>query len=227
MSQQINLFNPLFLKQRKIFSAMTMVQALGVVLLACILVAVAVGWQVRIREKQAADSAQRLKKVQAALDSATSHYAPRAPDPPLVAQLDKAQADVQSLEQVEAALNGGGFGDTKGYSVYFRSFARQIVDGLWLTGIDIDGAGRQIDLRGRALHAELVPEYLQRLGREPEMKSKTFATLDMDAPKADAKSDSKAEKPDTDAKLKTAVPYIEFDLKSLENEKQDSGGKAK
>ncbi len=32
MSQQINLFNPLFLKRRKHFSAVTMAQALGVLI---------------------------------------------------------------------------------------------------------------------------------------------------------------------------------------------------
>ena len=34
MSQQINLYNPLFLKQEKHFSARTMAQALGIIALA-------------------------------------------------------------------------------------------------------------------------------------------------------------------------------------------------
>ena len=37
MSQQINLFNPIFLKQEKHFSALTMAQGLGAIFLAAIL----------------------------------------------------------------------------------------------------------------------------------------------------------------------------------------------
>jgi Tfp pilus assembly protein PilN len=223
VSQQINLFNPLFLKQKKIFSATTMAQALGAVLVVCVLASFYVGWQGRIREKQAADSTAQLAKLKTALDNATLHYTPHAADASLDAQIDKAQADVRSLESVQAALNGGGFGDTKGYSIYFRSFSRQIVNGVWLTGIDINGAGQQIDLRGRALQAELVPEYLQRLGRESEMKSKTFATLDMRAPPPpDPKSEA-----DNKAKDAPAVPYVEFDLESIEGGKKDEKERAK
>ena len=36
MSQQINLFNPVFLKQKKYFSVMTMLQALGLIVLGSI-----------------------------------------------------------------------------------------------------------------------------------------------------------------------------------------------
>lgn len=218
MSQQINLFNPLFLKQKKIFSAITMAQVLGVVLVACILISLLVGWQMRIREKQAADSTAQVTKLKSALDNAALHYAPHTADAALDGRLEKAQGDVQSLESVQTALNGGGIGDTKGYSIYFRSFSRQIVNGVWLTGINIDGAGQQIDIRGRALQADLVPEYLQRLGRETEMKSKTFATLDMKAPPPPDPKNA----PDDKAKAAPTVAYIEFDLESLEG----GGGKS-
>ena len=221
MSQQINLFNPIFLKQRKMFAAKTMAQALGVILLVCILMAVYTGWQLRTREAQAAKSAARVADTKKRLDDAGVRYAPHAADPALADQVERSQDDVHSLERVQDTLNGGGFGDTKGYSIYFRSFARQIVEGLWLTGIDINGAGQQIDLKGRALRAELVPEYLKRLGRESEMKSKTFATLDMKAPTQDAP-------PGQDAKAKPALaPYIEFDLESVENGNRNAGGKGK
>ena len=228
MSQQINLFNPLFLKQKKIFSATTMAQALGVILLACIVVALSVSWRVKTQEKQAADSAAQLAKLKAALDNAGLRYAPHAADATLDGKIDKAQSDVQSLESVQAALNGGGFGDTKGYSIYFRSFSRQIVNGVWLTGVDINGAGRQIDLKGRALQADLVPEYLQRLGHEPEMRTKTFAALDMAVPPPPDPNVNSEDKDKAKAAVPT-LPYIEFNLESIEgggdSDKNDDGKK--
>ena len=157
MSQQINLFNPIFLKQRKIFAASTMAQSLGVIVLACVLLSVYASWQVQAREKQTAESAAQVSKLKARLDNAAIQFAPHQADQSLANQLQKTEDDVNSLQRVTNELNGGGFGDTKGYSLYFSSFSRQIVDGLWLTGVDINGAGQQIGLRGRALRADLVP----------------------------------------------------------------------
>jgi Tfp pilus assembly protein PilN len=223
VSQQINLFNPIFLKQKKIFAASTMAQSLGLILLACAAIGLYANWQVTSREKQAAESTAQLSKLKARLESAAVQFAPHQLDASLASQLQKTEEDVNSLKRVQDALNGGGFGDTKGYSIYFRSFSRQIVDGLWLTGVNINGAGQQIDLKGRALRADLVPEYLKRLGRESEMKSKTFATLDMTVPQVEVPAglDGKAKPP-------ALAAYIEFDLESLENSgPKDAEGKAK
>jgi len=223
VSQQINLFNPIFLKQRKIFAASTMAQSLGVIVLACVLLSVYASWQVQAREKQTAESAAQVSKLKARLDNAAIQFAPHQADQSLANQLQKTEDDVNSLQRVTNELNGGGFGDTKGYSLYFSSFSRQIVDGLWLTGVDINGAGQQIGLRGRALRADLVPEYLKRLGRESEMKSKTFATLDMKVPLVDVPPG-----PDGKANPQAPAAYIEFDLESLENGgSRDAEGKGK
>lgn len=226
MSQQINLFNPIFLKQKKYFAAVTMAQALGVILLGCVLMGGYAGWQVKGREQQAADTAKRLNDTKNLLASTATKFAPRPVDPTLDAQVQKADGNVQSMQRVFDALQGGGFGDTHGYSIYFRSFSRQIVDGLWLTGININGAGQQIDLKGRTLRAELVPEYLRRLGREPEMKSKTFATLDMQVPMIDPPLPKDGKQP-AQAPEKVAAPYVEFDLESVDTGKKDAEGKGK
>jgi hypothetical protein len=119
-------------------------------------------------------------------------------------------------------LQGGGFGNTKGYSGYFRAFSRQIVDGLWLTGVGIVGAGHDISLRGRTINPELVPVYLTRLKREPEMQGKSFSALNIQTPKVDAPAyvDTKV----VDAKpgdVKPAKPpasagYVDFSLQSSE-----------
>jgi Tfp pilus assembly protein PilN len=212
VSQQINLFNPIFLKQKKYFAAVTMVQALGVILLGCLLLTGYAELQVKSRTQQAADSTALLAKTKAQLITVSTQFAPRQSNPALDVEIKKTESSVQSLQRVFDALQSGEFGDTRGYSSYFRSFARQIVDGLWLTGVHINGAGNQIDLKGRTLHAELVPEYLRRLGREADMKSKTFSTLDMQVPMVDAPADpdGKVSKPPVPAN------YIEFDLESIE-----------
>ena len=65
-----------------------------------------------------------------------------------------------------------------------RAFARQAVQGLWLTGFRITGDAAQISLSGGVISPELLPAYIQRLGRESIMQGKTFSTLQMQQPAA-------------------------------------------
>jgi len=82
-----------------------------------------------------------------------------------------------------------------------RAFARQVAQGLWLTGFRITGDAAQISLSGAVLAPELLPAYIQRLSKESAMRGKTFTTLQMQQPKPDAS--------------RGAVPrYVEFLLHS-------------
>jgi hypothetical protein len=61
-----------------------------------------------------------------------------------------------------------------------RAFARQSLDGVWLTGFEIDAGGRELALSGRALGAELVPRYLERLNHESLLQGRQFSSLKVD-----------------------------------------------
>jgi Tfp pilus assembly protein PilN len=208
MSQQINLFNPIFLKQKKYFSAVAMVQALGLLVAGSVLVAVYASYLVASVSKEAAVTTAQLGAAQAQLAKVKMEFAPRQKSQGLEVQIQKAEAETQSLRQVFDILQKGEIGNTKGYSGYLRAFSRQIIDGVWLTGLSIVGAGNEIGLHGRALQPELVPAYMNRLKREPVMQGKSFGTLEMQVPQVD-----QAGKGDP-AGAKTRVPagYIEFSL---------------
>lgn len=185
MSQQINLFNPIFLKQKKIFGAVPMLQALGVIVLGVL----AISWlaQQRVDElrQRAASGQALLAGREARLAKANADFAPRQRSASLQADVATAQAQLGSLRQVEAVLNGGALGNTAGYAEYFRAFARQNVQGLWLTGLSIVGAGKDIGVQGRAMQATLIPDYIARLTAEKIMSGKTFGSLQIDRPMVD------------------------------------------
>ena len=61
MSQQINLYSPIFRKQTKIFSATTMVQGLGLMVLVIAVFYYYVAAQGSLLELRVAESDQRLK----------------------------------------------------------------------------------------------------------------------------------------------------------------------
>ena len=116
-----------------------------------------------------------------------------------------------ALRKVSSVLQGGEFGHTAGYSPYFKAFARQNIDGLWLTGVAITGDGSEFELHGQALQPTLVPAYFARLARETVMQGKSFSSLQLRQPQrvgADGRVDGKA------ADAAAAPPYVEFSLHS-------------
>lgn len=218
MSQQINLFNPIFLKQEKQFSALTMVQALGIILVCAILLTVYTRYQRSSLEKEQQSTAAQLQLAQNQLAKVTAEYGPRQKDPMLASQLRRAEIEVKSLQEISKVLGEGDFGNTKGYSPYLSAFARQITSGIWLTGLAIQGAGGEISIQGSALRPELVPAYLSRLKNEPVMQGASFAALEMQLPKpVEDKSKSVADK-----KVMMQPAYINFNLRSSGAPKNDT-----
>jgi Tfp pilus assembly protein PilN len=209
MSRQINLFNPIFLKQEKQFSALTMLQALGIILLCAILLTLYTRFQLSNLESEKQATATQLQLAQNQLAKVTVEYGPKQKDPTLASQLRRAELEVKSLQQISQLLGEGGIGNTAGYSNYLSAFARQISGGIWLTGLTIQGAGSEIAIQGSALRPESVPAYLSRLRSEPIMQGASFATLEMQLPKPiEDKS-----KTDKDQKL-VQPAYINFNLRS-------------
>ncbi|MFC5460620.1 hypothetical protein [Massilia niabensis] len=177
MSQQINLFNPVFLQQKKIFSARTMATALAMLVLGVAALQLYGSSRVAAMQSQAEAGAAQLKKTEARLALAKAEFVPRVKNPAVEAELAEAQRQLAALRHVSGVLERRELGNTQGHAETFRALARQHVDGLWLTGVDIGSSGSEIGVRGRALDAGQVPGYLNRLTREPVMQGKAFGSM--------------------------------------------------
>ncbi len=225
MSQQINLFNPIFLKQKKYFSAVTMMQALGLLILGSIIVVVYAYLQASGLSQDLARSAVQLTEAQAQLARITAEYAPRQKSKTLEGEIQKAESEVKSLQTVFGILKKGEFGNTKGYSEYLRAFARQSFDGIWLTGLSIIGAGNELVIQGRTLKSEMVPVYITRLKGEPIMQGKSFASLEMQV--QNQQQPDPAKKDALPGKQKAGPAYISFNLQSSGVQADSPGSAAK
>jgi hypothetical protein len=205
MSQQINLFNPIFMKQKKYFSAITMLQALGLIIVGSAVFYFYAVSQVNQLVRQSDETARRLTSEQNRLTRYMSEYSPQKSTQQLEEESRKLEAQVAAQQRLIATLKSGAIGNTAGYSEYLRAFARQIVPGLWLSGFNIEGDGAQISLKGGVLRPSLLPAYIQRLNREKVMQGKSFAALQMQQPKNEGG--------------KTAAGrYVEFTLQSVETD---------
>jgi Flp pilus assembly protein TadB len=200
MSQQINLFNPVFLTQKKYFSVVTMLQALGLIVLGSALFFVYAVFQVAQLSKQADEVSKRYVAEQTRLANLTNEYSLQHSGKMLEDELKQLEAQASAQEAMLNMLKSGALGNTEGYSEFMRAFARQSINGLWLTAFDIVGDGAQMSLSGAVVNPQLVPSYIQRLRREKAMQGKTFSTLQMQQPKKDGDR---------------LVPrYVEFNLRS-------------
>lgn len=199
MSQQINLFNPIFMKQKKYFSALTMLQALGLIILGSALFYGYALYQVRELSRQTAETAKQYTLAQNQLLRYSAEFSPEQSRLQLESELKRLEAKAAEQQRLVETLKNGAFGNTAGYSGYMRAFARQVVSGLWLTGFDIEGDGQRISLSGGSLDPGAVPAYIQRLKREKVMRGKSFAVLQMQQPKTEHDQKSR---------------YIEFALQS-------------
>jgi hypothetical protein len=201
MSQQINLFNPVFLKQKKHFSALTMLQALLLIVLGSMLFYGYAMYQVKLLAKQTAEMNVRYEAEQKRLVNYINEFSPQRAQKLLNDELLMVEAQAGMQAALLATLKSGAFGNTQGYSEYLRAFARQTVKGLWLTGFNINGDGAQMSLQGAVVNPRLLPEYIQRMNREPVMRGKSFAALQMKLP--------------TSANNQPVVGYVEFSLRSV------------
>ncbi|MDM5180315.1 hypothetical protein PO883_24340 [Massilia sp. DJPM01] len=213
MSQQINLFNPEFLTQKKVFTSSAMLLALGVLVAGALALVIMGRHSVSVLEAEAAAGAEQLDLKKKRQASAMVEFAPRQKSKELDNQIASAEAELAALHQVAAVLNGKSMSDArKGYSRFFKALARQSTGELWLTGVRIGGAESRIALQGRALDAKLVPAYVNRLTREPAMQGKSFSSLQIS--RARLQVDGKESEDPSQL-----APYIDFTLQDVAAER--------
>jgi hypothetical protein len=206
MSQQINLFNPLFLKQKKYFSAKTMLQGMGIIATALLVFyAILLFQSGRLEQQRIEAVALRGQVEQQMLQGGGA----RGRSKLLEDEISRVEGMIKAQQDVLNIFEGGASGNSEGYSKFLAALARQRTSGLWLTGVTVNGVGDELSIRGRVLHADLVPQYIRQLNREAVMRGHAVAELSLrgvdEPPAAAAKSDSSAS---------ASLPrrYVEFAL---------------
>jgi len=185
MSQQINLFNPVFMQQRKYFSAFAMLQALGLIVLGSGLFYGYAVYQIKSLTEQIDETSKRYSADQNKANRYSGEVSALDSGQSLDAELKSIKSRLAAQNEHIATLKGR---NVTGYSEYLRAFARQTVNGLWLKSININEDATQINITGSVLSPELLPAYILRLNQEPVMRGKSFASLQMQRDGSGARS---------------------------------------
>jgi Fimbrial assembly protein (PilN) len=218
MSQQINLLNPALIKQKDFFNSNNIAMTLGLLSVSML------GYYGYAQKELSALSARRsavaeeLSTTQAQLQQTALLHVPHAPNKALQDQIMQLEQKETMQQQILQTVNQSSATPDKGYAALMRAFSKQSLDGLWLTSFSFDSNNEKLNISGRTLQADLVPEYISHLGKEPALKGKLFSALNMSLPKVDA-----ATAPVTDSKngtptaTKTEAKFIEFALQSIDD----------
>jgi hypothetical protein len=199
MSQQINLFNPLFLRREKYFSTRTMLQSLGLIALGLAAFCIYALLQSGELERLAADYGRQLAVQRDQFISLGAQGRSKL----LEAEVTRLESAAQARRGVLGLLRGGGPGNAEGFSRYFAAFARHPMRGVWLTGFSVGDNGNVLSIRGRVLHPELVPAYLKALNQEDVMRGRLVTELRLVARDVSGARQNAAAGP---------VRFVEFDL---------------
>lgn len=172
MKQQVNLLAPMYRKQRALFSARV---SIGI----CLLVSVALTLIYFITVWRASVVANEYNRLVATRDTATrrvnelaAQLQGKTGDPAAEAEVEALATERERKAQALATLALREADSTVGFSPQFIGLARQRINGLWLTKIEMSGS--ELALQGVALSEELIPRYLRRLGSESVFAGTAF-----------------------------------------------------
>jgi hypothetical protein len=230
MAQQINLYNPIFLQQKKHFSAVTMLQALGLLLVGILAFYGYARYETSVLMRLAADSRKQLTSQSDQVVRMMREFSPQGRSKALEEELARAEVQLKQREDLIAMLRTGELGNTGGFGRYLSALARQTLPGVWLTGFNVSGDEAELRLNGRVLYPDLVPAYVRVLNREDVMRGRRVSEMrltareERDAPPTAAPGAVSAVAPNPAA---APTRYVEFDITAVRGAPAPSGSAAK
>jgi hypothetical protein len=190
MLQQVNLYEPIFREDHKLFSATAICVGLGIVAVGLMAITLFSLWrvhgldrQLRAVHAQQAEQKKFMAQANAIVDQAGSHETMEIHLQAMVADLARRQQALRYLRGGDAVGAGGPVLVNRGFVGLMTALARQQLDGLWLTGATFVSGSGSFELTGGAISADLVPIYLARLMNEPAISGTKLQSIEIRQPK--------------------------------------------
>jgi len=150
--------------------------------------------------------AGRLHKRETALAAFKQKLPSPVLDPFLEAELTRLHEVQTSLNANLAAIGRHKGLASSGFSAFFGGLARNTLDGIWLSNVDVAAGGSEMSLRGQAIEPALVPRLLQSLATEKAFAGRTFRKVSFERRELEGKA------------------LVDFELRSAQSEEVDDAG---
>lgn len=212
MRQQINLYQPVFSSERKLFGASTVASAFVVLIVG--LGAYTVHSRAQLRnlasEVEVLRADQEARDAQAAL---SEEQAARSTPAEIESRVKELSRAVAARTQALHMLQSGAAGQATGFAPRLEALARRHVDGLWIDAVVLSGANGSMSLSGATVDPDIVPRYLQNLAQDAVLTGTRFDDFLIERPEPEAKSEpapADAEAGIEVPKKRRAPQYIRF-----------------
>lgn len=177
MAQQINLCNPIFLTQKRYFSASTMARALGVFLLLGGLLSLYWGWTLQALNagyQQSVVSNQReIDRLQVAIQ--VNRVAAGPADAAALKELETRQTELQQRELLLRELKRGLLREGYGHAARLQLIARSIPPQVWVTEVKADDL--RLELSGYTLEPAALNSWVARIAESPLLEGQQLSVV--------------------------------------------------
>lgn len=212
MRQQINLYQPVFSSERKLFGASTVASAFAVLIVG--LVAYTIHSRTQLQkfksEVEVRRAEQEEREAQAAL---SEEQAARGTPAEIESRIKELSRAIAARTQALHMLQSGAAGQTTGFAPRLEALARRHVDGLWIDAVILSGANGSMSLAGATVDPDIVPRYLQNLAQDAVLTGTRFDDFLIERPQPETKSEpapADAEATIATPKKRPAPKYIRF-----------------
>ncbi len=177
MAQQINLCTPIFLTQKRYFSAHAMLQALAVFLLLGGGMTAYWVWTLQSfsdsLERTITTNQAEITRMQAAIKASKAVSGPAEAN--RTQELQARKAELKQREQLLEESQRGLFREGWGHSARMQLVAQSIPAQVWVTEIKSDS--NRLELVGRTLEPAALNDWVKRLAASPLMQGQSLSTV--------------------------------------------------
>lgn len=140
----------------------------------------------QLMESELAELAARQQTMTEQLDTLKAKKYKLERENNLDGEIASLQNDIQFRRQLLASIDPPNSEQVEaGFASHLEGLARQNIDGMWLTEIQLQQGGQQLALMGRTRAPEFVPRYLQNLATETIFSGRQFRVFKMNIPEGE------------------------------------------
>ena len=176
MAQQINLYSPILMVPRRHFSALAMLQALGIYAVLLIVVCAWAAWSSAALRREVLASTQAQSAERDRLAQALAQRAPQAASGPALAQeLAQLQAGIEQQRRQIEELSRGRVIDGRSHAAILRLIAQTVPAPVWLSELRLlEG---RLELTGLTLQPQALRRWLAELSDDPLTAGQRLAAV--------------------------------------------------
>jgi len=177
-SQQINLLLPELRPHRDWLTSSRLAVGLAAICGVLLILGLWNGWQAGRLENNLELAEQALAEQSARTEALERDVAGRATDRELVREMETREQRLAQTRELYEFMSTTSLGNLTGYSEHLKDLSRASFQGLWLTQVNIAGDASNVVLRGSALQAAMLPDFVGRLSMgDSEIRNQRFSRL--------------------------------------------------